>query len=149
MMLHFAFEACVLVGKAIEGAPGPDGSLHRMIPIVGGTVEGPAFSGIVLPGGADWQRIRADGVAEIEARYQIQSHDGVVVQVVNGGFRHGSADAMRRLAAGARVDASEYYFRTVPRFHAPAGLYEWMSRTIFVAAGERLPDRVVLRFWSV
>lgn len=146
--LHFAFEARVLVGQAIEAATGPDGNRHRMIPILGGTVEGPAISGIVLPGGADWQRIRPDGVAEIEARYQIQAHDGAVITVVNEGFRHGPADVMRRLAAGEPVDPAAYYFRTAPRFHAPEGNYAWMSRTIFVASGQRLPDQVLLRFWS-
>jgi hypothetical protein len=28
---------------------------RRVIPILGGTFEGPAVRGIVVPGGADWQ----------------------------------------------------------------------------------------------
>ena len=147
-VLTFAFEACVLVGNSIESDVGPDGR-HRMIPILGGTVEGPALSGNVLPGGADWQRIRSDGTGEIEARYLIQAHDGAVISVENEGFRHGPADVMERLAAGESVDPATYYFRTSPRFHAPDGPYGWMNRTIFVCIGERQPDRVLLRFWSI
>jgi hypothetical protein len=30
--------------------------LRRVIPITGGSFEGPAIRGVVLPGGADWPR---------------------------------------------------------------------------------------------
>ena len=41
------------------------------MPIVGGTFEGPRFSGVILPGGADWQSVRVtDGVARLDARYK-------------------------------------------------------------------------------
>ena len=35
---------------------------RRVIDIHGGTVDGPKLKGKVLPGGADWQIVRADGV---------------------------------------------------------------------------------------
>lgn len=40
---------------------------RRVINILGGTVSGPRVKGTILPGGADWQIIRADGVADIVA----------------------------------------------------------------------------------
>ncbi len=56
---------------------------------------------------------------------------------------------MKRLAAGDQVDPSEYYFRTTPQFHTGADRYYWMTRSIFIAAGERWPNQVVLRVWSM
>ena len=50
---------------------GPTGE-RRIVPILGGTVVGPRLSGDILPGGADYQLIRPDGVAEIEARYTLR-----------------------------------------------------------------------------
>ena len=44
---------------------------RRVINILGGTVSGPDINGRILPGGADWQFIRPDGVADISARYTI------------------------------------------------------------------------------
>ena len=35
---------------------------RRIINILGGTVEGPKLKGRILPGGADWQIVRTDGV---------------------------------------------------------------------------------------
>ena len=32
----------------------------------------------VLPGGGDWQTIRDDGVAELEARYTLRTDDGAL-----------------------------------------------------------------------
>ena len=43
------------------------------IDILGGTVRGPKLNGRILPGGADWQIVRSDGAADIQARYTIES----------------------------------------------------------------------------
>jgi Protein of unknown function (DUF3237) len=40
-------EAPIMVGAAPEGT-------RRVVPISGGTFEGPRLRGTVLPGGADW-----------------------------------------------------------------------------------------------
>ena len=49
---------------------------RRIINILGGTVEGPKLKGKVLPGGADWQVVRADGVVHLHARYTIETDSG-------------------------------------------------------------------------
>ena len=44
----------------------------RIVPILGGTVSGPGLTGTILPGGADEQRIRADGLT-LRARRQCRA----------------------------------------------------------------------------
>jgi hypothetical protein len=61
---------------------------RRIIPITGGRVDGPRLQGVVLPGGADWQIVRADGGAVLEARYTIRAVDGALIYVRNIGLRH-------------------------------------------------------------
>ncbi len=146
--LTFLFEAEVLVGAPVEMRAGPDGT-HRMIPITGGTVIGPRINGIILPGGADWQRIRPDGVAEIEARYVIQTNTGTHIAVLNRGLRHGPVEVMRQLAAGEPVHPAAYYFRTTPQFQTGADEYQWLTRTVSIATGERHATYVRLRVWAV
>lgn len=135
-------EAPILVGEVPEGA-------RRVVPIRGGTFEGMRLRGTVLPGGADWQSLRADGVMMVEAQYLLRTDDGVILQVNNRGMRHGPEAVMRRLGAGETVDPAEYYFRATPRLSAPAGRYEWLNRRIFLCSGARLADAVVLWFYEV
>jgi hypothetical protein len=148
MQTAFAFEARVTVGTPLDLGDGPLGR-RRVVPITGGTFEGPRLKGTVMPGGADWQLIRTDGVAELEARYVLRADDGTLVSVVNRALRRGPADVMQRLAAGETVDPALYYFRGTPTFQAPAGQHDWLTRSIFVADGVRWPDVVIVRVFEV
>lgn len=149
MTLDFAFEIAVTIGPAQELGDTAHGR-RRIIPITGGRFEGPNLSGVVLPGGADWQLVRPDGVAEIEARYTLQTHDGVQILITNRGLRHGPPEVMRRLAAGEPVKPEEYYFRTIPQFELKTGTpYDWLTRSLFVATGSRFPERVLIGVWRV
>ncbi len=76
----------------------------------------PRLSGRILPGGADWQIIRADGATDIEARYTVESSDGGLIIVNSVGLRHGPPDVIEKLGRGEPVDPSLYYFRTLMRF---------------------------------
>ena len=127
-----------------------DGVRKRVIPITGGTVEGPRLEGRVLAGGADWQSIRSDGTADIFARYSIEARDGTIISVVNPGYRHGPAAVLARIAAGEEVDPALYYFRTTPRFEvAQDSVHSWLGRTVFLCAAARYRDHVRLNIFAV
>lgn len=146
--LEFAFEIRAKVAKAIELGDTPHGR-RRVVPIVAGTVSGPHLSGAIPSGGTDWQLIRSDGVAEIEARYTIQANDGGLISVVNCGLRYGPPEVIRRLIAGEVVDPNAYYFRTSPTFEVAAGPHNWLMRTLFIGVGIRLPDEVRIKVFAV
>src|SRR5712691_10612397 len=76
---------------------------RRIINILGGRVEGARLSGRILPGGADWQIIRSDGVADLDARYTIETEAGARILVASEGLRHGPPEVMARLAQGEVV----------------------------------------------
>lgn len=121
--------------------------LRRLIPITGGSLTGPDFEARALSGGIDWQLVRPDGVAEVEAFYTLQTSDGVMISVVNRGYRHGPKEVMDKLARGEEVAPDQYYFRTTPTFEVEEGKYEWLNRTIIFGIGERYPDTVRIRFY--
>ncbi|MET0290785.1 MAG: DUF3237 domain-containing protein [Steroidobacteraceae bacterium] len=120
--------------------------LRRVIPILGGTVEGPRLSGTLLEGGADWQYVRADGVLSLEARYTIRANDGTLISVTNRGLRHGPPEIIDRITRGEPVAPGSYYFRTVAEFEAPVGVFDWLNKGLFVGLAERRPDAAVVRF---
>jgi len=146
--LEFAFEVRAEVADPTIVGQVPHG-LRRIIDILGGTVEGPKLKGKVLPGGADWQLIRADGFTDVDARYTLETDSGQLIYVTNIGIRHAAPEVMARLNAGETVDQADIYFRAVPKFEAEAPELEWLMRSIFVATGERYPNGVIIRFWRV
>jgi hypothetical protein len=117
--------------------------VRRVLTILGGRVEGPRLRGRILPGGADWQLIRADAVADIHARYTIQADDGAHILVESLGLRHGPPDVIEQLARGEAVDPSRYYFRTVMRFETADRQFAWLNRIIALARGAR--ERLAVR----
>ena len=130
------------VGKAPYGQ-------RRIINILGGAFSGKRLSGRILPGGADWQIARSDGVVEVEARYTLETNDGALIYITNWGLRHGPPQVIRRLSAGEKVDPHEYYFRTTPTFETGAAEYAWLNGIVAVAVGERRADAVIITAYEV
>jgi len=122
---------------------------RRIIGILGGTVSGPKLNGRILPGGADWQIIRADGAADIQARYTIETAAGARILVDSEGLRHGPPEVLAALARGDKVDPSLYYFRTVMRFETADPGLDWLNRILALARGERQARSVRLDVYEV
>ena len=126
-----------------------EGVRKRIIPILGGTVDGPRLAGVVVEGGADWQDVGPDGVARIFARYTLKAEDGTLISVINPGVRRGPPEVIAALARGDEVDPSQYYFRTTPRFEVADGPHGWLTRSAFVCVGARFPAGVEICFYEV
>ena len=146
--LEFFCELKVTLDPAVVVGDTPRGT-RRIIPITGGIVKGPNIKGEILKGGADWQVVRKDGVAELEAHYQFKTDDGTVIYIKNVGVRVATPEVAAKIAKGENVDASLYYFRTTPRFEAPTGEYAWINDTLFICIGERNTNSVVLKVWRI
>ena len=136
-----------VAAPVVVGA-GPAGE-RRIVPILGGRVSGPRLQGEILPGGADFQLIRPDGVAEIEARYAVRLPDDALVYVVNRGLRHAAPEDMARLLRGEPVPPERVYFRTAPAFETASPAHAWLQRGLFVGFGERRPASVLVRVFAV
>lgn len=99
--------------------------VRRVIPITGGTFEGPEISGEVLPGGEDWQLVRPDGDTELYARYLLKTDDGYIIQVINRALIHGGNEG------------KEFYCRSVLDLEAPIDSpYDHLNHAIFIGTLE-------------
>jgi len=146
--LEFAFQVRALVAEPLDVGVLPHGR-RRVVPITGGTFEGPSLRGRILPGGSDWQIVGPDGFSQLDSRYVLQTDDGALISVHNAGIRHAPRDVMDKLLAGQAVDPALVYFRTSPTFEASAAHLLWLTRSIFIGVGERYPAEVAVRFWRV
>lgn len=141
------FEISATLAPPVTLGPAPNGE-RRMIAITGGRVTG-RIDGEILGGGADWQILRPDGFADIDARYLLRTKEGATIEVWSRGLRHGSAEAMRKLVAGEPVDPSEYYFRTAMRFECADPSLQWLTRVLAIGIGERQPHAVIIKVFEV
>jgi hypothetical protein len=122
---------------------------RRVIPITGGYFEGPTLHGTVLPGGADWQIVHADGMASIDTRYTLQTHDDALIYISTRGVRHGPPEVLERLSRGEAVDPREYYFHITVQLETGATEYLWVNRRVFVARAARLQNTVVYDLYAL
>lgn len=121
--VEFAFEFRVTLSPAVvlgETALGR----RQYIPITGGTIAGPKFTGEVIPGGWDYQLGLPGGCGTLTADYFVRATDGTVIHILNESFSCGFGGP-----GGERS-----FFR--PRFEAPKGPHEWLTRATFVATLE-------------
>lgn len=137
---EFAFEIRAELAPAITLGKTSDGE-RLSIPITGGTFAGPAIRGEILPGGADYQLVRPDGVRELRAVYMIRTDDGALINVINEG-----------IIVAPELNNGESYIMTTPQFRAPVGKYDWLNRNVFlsrITGGLQDPPTVIIRVYRV
>lgn len=122
---------------------------RRIIPIKGGKVTGARLSGRLLDLGADWQTIFDGGLAELDTRYAMETHDGATIEIINYGYRHGPKAVLDAVARGEDVDPASYYMRTHARLETGDPRYDWVNRTLFVGVGARHQSAVIVDLYAL
>lgn len=136
--LEFVLELRVNIDGAFSVGETPHGG-RTIIPITGGTFEGPNIKGAILPGGADYQMGGSvQGRTEVEAIYCIKTDDGVNIHIRNCGLIY--------------TGQGGFYFVTSPKFEAPVdSKYAWLNNAIYVCkpsfGGQN--GALTLRVWKV
>ena len=149
--LEFVVELRVTTDKVRIVGQTPYGE-RRIIPITGGTFEGPGMKGVVLPGGADYQFVNSDNTrTSIEAIYSIQTEDGFTIHIRNRGVVYITENQLKERMDGKPFDWEQIYFRAAPVFDAPIDSpYNWLNNAIFVCKGVPGGDgNVSIIVWKV
>ncbi|MFD1796999.1 DUF3237 domain-containing protein [Paracoccus aurantiacus] len=142
--LHFrlALELLVDVSDKRDLGWGPLGQ-RFIVPITGGVFRGgPGFEtlkGMVLPGGADRQLVRPDGIKELDALYELRTEDGDELTVRN-----------RVLIDESR--AGQRYALSRVSLSAPSVPWGYLNSRLFLGTLQSArPTRnaVIVRCWEV
>ncbi len=139
--LEFALQLRVTLGETFSIENTQHGR-RTVIPITGGTFEGPLLKGTILNGGADYQ-LNTENRTELEAIYCIKTDDNVYIHVRNRGIIANGKDASGN---------PTFYFKAAPQFEAPAdSRYGWLNDALFVCAPEWTTEfkGIVLNVWKV
>lgn len=115
---EFVYEAAVDIAPTLSLGDSPLGE-RRMVPITGGSFQGPRIRGKILPGGADRQLVRKDGVRQLDALYEMQAEDGAIITVRN------------RVLIDDPAGGPRYAFSTL-EITAPEGPHAWLNRAVYV-----------------
>ena len=141
--MEFALQLKVTLGDAYSCGETQHGR-RTIIPITGGTFEGPHIKGIIINGGADYQIANtAINRTELEAIYCIKTDDGIIIHVRNRGIISNGKDAEGN---------STFYFKAAPQFEAPAdSKYAWLNNALFVCSPDFTQQfkGIVLNVWRV
>ena len=139
--LEFALQLKVTIGEAY-GIEITQHGRRTVIPITGGTFEGPKLKGTILNGGADYQ-LNTENRTELEAIYCIKTDDGVCIHVRNKGIIYNGKDEEGK---------PTFYFTCAPQFEAPSdSKYAWMNNALFICKPEWTEQfqGIVLNVWMV
>ena len=141
--LEYVMQLKVTLGEAYSVGETPDGR-RQVIPITGGTFEGPRLKGTILNGGADYQLADPKtNRTSIEAIYSIKTDDGVYIHIRNKGI----------IATGQNEQGQpSFYFKAAPKFEAPSdSKYAWLNNAIFVCSPSfgGAFQGIVLNVWMV
>lgn len=140
--LEFALQLKVTLGEIYTCGETQHGK-RTVIPITGGTFEGPNIKGTIINGGADYQLANKDNRTELEAIYSIKTDDGIYIHVRNRGIIYNGKDENGN---------PTFYFKAAPQFEAPTdSKYNWLNNALFVCQPEwtQTFQGIVLNVWKV
>jgi hypothetical protein len=106
-----------------------------IVPVSGGTFDGPKLKGTVLPGG-DWIVRRPDGSSVLDVRIILQTDDAQKIYMQYRGISYTPKDGPQ-------------YWRIVPVFETGAEKYTWLNNIIAVGVHRTLAGKVAYRIFQI
>jgi len=103
---EFVYESIVNLSPSLPLGALPFGE-RFMVPITGGSFEGPGLRGKVMAGGADRQLLRHDGAKNLDAIYELKTEDGVIISVRNTVRSRSPKDGPRHVFSTLQITAPE------------------------------------------
>jgi len=127
---------------------GPFGS-RQIFDVTGGHVEGPRIKGRLVPSGADWLLMGADGVGRLDVRGTMQTGDGACIYMQYFGILVMNEKVVEAMTTGRETGYGDTYFFTQPRFETGDERYAWLNTAVCIGQGRTLPSAVEYKVWQV
>jgi hypothetical protein len=125
-----------LLRLALQTRP-PNAVGNRLIvPVAGGTFEGPKLKGTIVEPSGDWIVKRADGANVLDVRLVLQTDDDQKIYM----SWHGIAYPMQGGGLHARI---------APVFETGAARYAWLNNVLAIGVYQPMPGKVSYRVYEI
>jgi Protein of unknown function (DUF3237) len=109
---------------------------HMVVPVVGGSFEGPRLKGIIVPPGGDWMTRRPDGSNVLDVRIVLRTDDRQEIAMTSRGI-------------GYTPPGGALYARILPMFETGATKYAWLNDIVAVGVYQKKPGRIAYRVHQI
>jgi hypothetical protein len=115
---------------------GAAGGGRLVVPVAGGTFEGPRMKGTVVAPSGDWILERPDGSRVLDVRLLLQTDDAQTIYVSWRGIAYALPDG-------------GLFARILPVFETRAAKYAWLNNVIAVGVYGGLPGKIAYRVYRI
>jgi len=107
-----------------------------IVPVAGGTFDGPRLKGTVLPPAGDWITERADGSRVLDVRALLKTDDGELIYISWRGIAY-------------TPPGGALFARIVPVFEAASAKYSWLNNLVAVGVYRPSAGNVAYRVYEI
>jgi hypothetical protein len=107
-----------------------------IVPVSGGTFEGPKLKGSILPPSGDWITRRPDGSRVVDVRLLLETNDAQKIYMTWRGIAH-------------TVQGQGLHARITPLFETAATQYSWLNDVVSVGIYQPIPGKVSYRVYQI
>jgi hypothetical protein len=115
------------------GSPAGD---RVVVPVTGGTFEGPRLKGVIAGPGGDWIVVRSDGSSLLDLRLLLQTDDGQKIYMACRGIAY-------------TQPGGALYARILPAFETGSAKYTWLNNVVAVGVYRPMPEKVAYRVYRI
>jgi hypothetical protein len=132
-----ALQSEFLLDLVIEtGSANVLGADRVIVPVSGGTFEGPTLKGTIVGPGGDWIVRRTDGSMALDVRLVLQTDDAQKISMTWRGISY-------------TPPGGTQYARILPLFETGAAKYDWLNHLVAVGVNRPMPGKVTYRIYRI
>jgi hypothetical protein len=122
--------------KIPANSVGFPGGSRVVVPVTGGTIEGPRLKGTVVGPGGDWIVARPDGSSVLDRRILLQTDDALKIYM--------NCRGIANTPPGGTLCA-----RLLPVFETGSARYAWLNNVVAVGVYRPMPEKVAYRLYRI
>ena len=138
----YSYNATLQIPFEVIG-PTPEG-IRLNAYVTGGEAQGPKILGKLRFAGGDWLLVRPDGVAILDVRTTLETHDGALIYVTHKGIWDLGEKGYENVLRGNTLPDG-LHIRTTPTFHTSHAAYQWLLRMHCLTIGQVFPSEAEVR----
>ncbi len=107
-----------------------------VVPVAGGSFEGPGLKGILVAPSGDWMSVRPDKSSILDLRFLLQTDDGEKIFMPSRGIAF-------------TQPGGALFARILPMFETGATKYLWLNNVVAVGVYKPTPGKVTYRIYKI